>query len=204
MKHKIILISILIAFGSLKVYTQTLAHTTWFVTNGSTLNVYIIFKTDTVMSGTSIGNATPLSSFTESLNNFTVTDFTGNCLSTGTYTFDILADTLNFTLVTDLCSNRTQVLTTYHWTRVYTVGIAENSIADLRIYPNPIADILFINIDTHEPSTVTLYDIASRKLLQETFTGNATLNTEQLADGVYIYEVLNEKGIVRKGKVIKQ
>ena len=120
------------------------------------------------------------------------------------YITNIIADTLYFTLVTDLCSNRTQVLTTYHWTRVYTVGIAENSLADLRIYPNPIADILFINIDTHEPSTVTLYDIASQKLLQETFTGNATLNTEQLADGVYIYEVLNKKGIVRKGKVIKQ
>lgn len=206
MKFKIIFIIILTALSTLKVNSQTLANTKWFVTDGSTFNNYIIFKTDTVMVGPNVDNTVPISSFTESANNFTITDFTGSCLSKGTYTFVVVSDTLHFTLVSDLCVDRSQVFvsSTYHWTRKYTVGIADKDYTDLKIYPNPFTDKLYLNIDTYKPTEITLYDITSKKLLQETFTRSTSLNTEKLAVGIYIYELRNEKGIIRKGKIIKE
>jgi hypothetical protein len=72
------------------------------------------------------------------------------------------------------------------------------------IYPNPITDKLTVNIDNNEPSQITLYDISSRKLLQQTFTNTTTINTEQLAKGIYLYQVRNKNGIIKNGKVIKQ
>ena len=47
------------------------------------------------------------------------------------------------------------------------------------------------------------HDIASRKLLQQKFTNAVSLNTEQLAKGVYLYEVRNKNGVIKKGKVVK-
>ena len=87
-----------------------------------------------------------------------------------------------------------------------TTGI--NALSDnnnkLNIYPNPIADKINIQIYNNEPSEIIIYDLSSRKLLEQTFTNTTTINTEQLAKGMYLYEVRSENGIIKKGKVIKQ
>ena len=74
----------------------------------------------------------------------------------------------------------------------------------INIFPNPVTDKLIINIDNYEPTEIILYDLSSRKLLQQTFTNSTTLNTEQLAKGMYLYTVRNKNGIIKNGKVIKQ
>lgn len=74
----------------------------------------------------------------------------------------------------------------------------------INIFPNPITNELNIKIDNYEPAEITLYDLASRKLLQQTFTNTTTINTEQLAKGMYLYEVRNRNGIIKNGKVIKE
>jgi type IX secretion system substrate protein len=75
---------------------------------------------------------------------------------------------------------------------------------NISIYPNPVTDHLNIAVINNDFSEITLYDIASRKLLQQQFTNTVTLNTAQLAKGMYLYEVKNKKGVVKKGKVVKQ
>jgi len=40
--------------------------------------------------------------------------------------------------------------------------------------------------------------------LQQAFTSSTELNTEQLADGIYFYEIRNSKGTLTTGKVVKQ
>lgn len=72
------------------------------------------------------------------------------------------------------------------------------------IFPNPAFDNLNIEYYTNEPSEITLYDLSSRKLLQQAFTNTITINTEQLAKGIYLYTVRNRNGIIKNGKVIKQ
>ncbi|HKR05209.1 MAG TPA: T9SS type A sorting domain-containing protein [Bacteroidia bacterium] len=78
---------------------------------------------------------------------------------------------------------------------------------ETEIYPNPIIDKLNITNSTDELSEIILYDIASRKLLQQKFSHTVTLNTAQLAKGIYFYEMRNPDGsggVVKKGKVVKE
>ena len=50
---------------------------------------------------------------------------------------------------------------------------------------------------------IILYDIASRKVLQQQFYKSVSLSTEQLAKGIYLYEVRDRNGLYKKGKVVK-
>jgi hypothetical protein len=78
----------------------------------------------------------------------------------------------------------------------------ENSSAT--IYPNPVTDKLNITLTTNESSQIILYDIASRKLLQQSFINSVSLNTTQLEKGIYFYEVRSGNKIIRNGKVVKE
>ena len=81
-------------------------------------------------------------------------------------------------------------------------GIEEQNLnSNIKIYPNPLSDIL--NIKAWGFSEIILYDVAARKLLQQKFTNSTTVNTEQLAKGLYLYEVRNKNGLCKKGKVVK-
>ena len=40
--------------------------------------------------------------------------------------------------------------------------------------------------------------------MEEKFTGSATLNIENLSKGVYLYEVKDENGVLKRGKVVKE
>ncbi|HKR07088.1 MAG TPA: T9SS type A sorting domain-containing protein [Bacteroidia bacterium] len=71
------------------------------------------------------------------------------------------------------------------------------------IYPNPFSDKLNFTVNNKERSEIILYDIASRKLLQQQFINSVSLNTEQLSKGLYLYEVQDRNGLYKKGKVVK-
>ncbi len=86
-----------------------------------------------------------------------------------------------------------------------TTGINESeNTFGLSLFPNPVTNKLTITIDNYEPTEIILYDLASRKLLQQTFINSTIINTEQLAKGMYLYEVRNRTGIIKNGKVIKE
>jgi len=80
--------------------------------------------------------------------------------------------------------------------------LPQNTIAT--IFPNPATNLLTITTTSTQPSTIILFDIASRKLMEEKFSGTATLSIEGLAKGVYLYQVRDEKGVVSRGKVVKE
>ena len=79
-----------------------------------------------------------------------------------------------------------------------------NNGTNINIFPNPVMDKLNVQVNNCEPTEIILYDLSSRKLLQQTFTNTTTINTEQLAKGMYLYTVRNGNGIIKNGKVIKQ
>jgi hypothetical protein len=72
------------------------------------------------------------------------------------------------------------------------------------ISPNPFSGKLNFTINNNELSEIIIYDIASRKILEQEFLNPVTLNTEQLAKGIYLYEVRNKNGVIKKGKVVKE
>ncbi len=71
------------------------------------------------------------------------------------------------------------------------------------VSPNPFTNELSVATKRNEISEIILYDIASRILLRQKFINSVSLNTEQLAKGLYLYEVRSKNGVIKKGKVVK-
>ena len=65
------------------------------------------------------------------------------------------------------------------------VDIAENSIQDIRVYPNPTSDILII--DGADGELVRVYDNMGRVVKEERYNDN--LNVRDLSQGVYVVSV---------------
>ncbi|MEP7265101.1 MAG: T9SS type A sorting domain-containing protein, partial [Bacteroidota bacterium] len=83
-------------------------------------------------------------------------------------------------------------------------GVEEFYSDNIFVYPNPFTDQLTFSISGNRKTTLTFYDICSRPLLQQTFKNSIKINTEQFSNGIYFYELRNNKGILKTGKVIKQ
>lgn len=73
----------------------------------------------------------------------------------------------------------------------------------VNIYPSPVRNVLNIQVNNQELSQIIIYDIVSRKLLQQSFVNSTSINTEQFAKGIYLYEVRNKNGMIKKGKLVK-
>lgn len=85
------------------------------------------------------------------------------------------------------------------------VGIRQTERSDnVSVFPNPFSTQLIFSLMDNEQTTISLYDFLGQQVLQQTFTNSKTINTEQLADGIYFYELRNSKGILKTGKVFKQ
>lgn len=74
----------------------------------------------------------------------------------------------------------------------------------IKIFPNPFSAQLTFSLAGNEQTTVSLYNFLGQQILRQTFTNSTTINTEQLADGIYFYELRNDKGAAKNGKVLKQ
>lgn len=84
-------------------------------------------------------------------------------------------------------------------------GISEvTEYISLNIFPIPFNNKLTLIVNSSSLSEIILFDISSKKVLQHKFTNSVTLNTEQLAKGMYLYEVRNKNGVVKKGRVVKE
>ncbi len=86
-----------------------------------------------------------------------------------------------------------------------TAGISEVEKSNqVNLFPNPFTDK--INIVTKENNLLefVLYDVMGRKNIYQSFSNSTLINTAQLAKGIYIYELKDNKGIVRTGKIVKE
>lgn len=75
---------------------------------------------------------------------------------------------------------------------------------EVSLFPNPFSNQLTFSLADNEQTTVSLYNFLGQQVLQQTFTNTATINTEQLANGIYFCELRNSKGALKTGKVVKQ
>jgi len=85
-----------------------------------------------------------------------------------------------------------------------TVGINELNINNkLNLFPNPFTGIINITSQTNEALEINMFDITSRKLLNQQFARSTIIRTEHLPKGIYFYEVSGKKGVIKKGKLVK-
>jgi hypothetical protein len=127
---KYIFILIIVLYG-LSGYSQTLSNSTWEVyDNTNTFFAYFQFTSDTLSFSSDNINYTNVSTFQESGAYFTIIDLlSANACSVTDireYTFLIQSDTLEFTLISDLCATRPITLSSYYWVNL-TTGIQEHT-----------------------------------------------------------------------------
>ncbi|MES2620127.1 MAG: T9SS type A sorting domain-containing protein [Bacteroidota bacterium] len=71
-------------------------------------------------------------------------------------------------------------------------------------FPNPVSTQFTLSLADNEQTTISLYNFLGQQVLQQTVTNSTTINTEQLADGIYLYELRDNKGTIKTGKIVKQ
>ena len=64
----------------------------------------------------------------------------------------------------------------------------------VQLSPNPVSNELSITLNDQELSTVKVYTILGKELIESTFVERTQLNTTNLATGTYIIEIVNDKG----------
>ena len=84
----------------------------------------------------------------------------------------------------------------------YYIGLQENEEKGLRLYPNPVSQVLHLEGD-FENGQVSLYDIVGRKVYQGEYQHE--ISVSDLNDGLYFIhivtaegQVINQKFIIRK------
>jgi hypothetical protein len=81
--------------------------------------------------------------------------------------------------------------------------IAQNG-NSVSVFPSLFTDELNVTYKGKESLQFILYDLSTRTVLNQFITGSTSLNTHQLAKGIYLYELRNENGLIKKEKVIKE
>lgn len=84
------------------------------------------------------------------------------------------------------------------------VGISQpGDQAGATLFPNPFTDDLTLRLEDNELTEFNLYDLASRTLFRQNFSRSLQVNTQSFPKGIYFYELKNENGLLRKGKIVK-
>ena len=84
----------------------------------------------------------------------------------------------------------------------YYIGIQENAESTLRLYPNPVSNVLHLESDIKN-GQVSIYDLTGRKVYMGEYQN--TIPVDHLTDGMYLLnvttdegQVINQKFIIRK------
>lgn len=85
------------------------------------------------------------------------------------------------------------------------VNIDENSIATIEVYPNPVSDIMYINVSELTNGDVLVFDISGRLIHESNFsnTDEITVNTSSWNKGIYLVRVITDNQQIVETKVIR-
>ena len=87
-----------------------------------------------------------------------------------------------------------------------TNGIGElDAASKIRVYPNPAKEQFTIcnELPSTTAAVVELYSIiGTLQQKQKLHTGNNTINTEPLSNGVYFYKITSKQAIIKQGKIV--
>jgi len=96
-----------------------------------------------------------------------------------------------------------KVGTTYADVTSLVLGVKENNIAGLKVYPNPVVDgKLFISSESNNERNVVIYDVTGKQVFNTT-TSNELLNVSNLNAGVYIVKITEEGKTATRKLVVK-
>jgi len=88
------------------------------------------------------------------------------------------------------------------------VGVWKQQVeaASVTVFPNPVVESFSVSFDNASglAHTFTMYDMAGRSLriISNIYDSNMQIGREDLNEGLYIYTLSNEKGVVGGGKLV--
>ena len=189
----------------LEVRTGTAANTTW------TADAYTAGQTVFVVVGYTFGDPATASDDTVNLwVNPTINGAQPAATITDTHTGTDLTSISNFILRQDstgetpsMSVDELRIGTTWAQVTNGTLGTNQNTIAGLRMYPNPVSNgTLFIETSANAEKTVAIFDVLGKQVLNTT-TSNNTINVASLHTGVYIVNITEEGKTASRKLVIK-
>ena len=189
----------------LEVRTGTAANTTW------TTDAYTAGQTVFVVVGYTFGDPATASDDTVNLwVNPTINGAQPAATITDTHTGTDLTSISNFILRQDstgetpsMSVDELRIGTTWAQVTNGTLGTNQNTIAGLRMYPNPVSNgTLFIETSANAEKTVTVFDVLGKQVLNTT-TSNNSINVVSLHTGVYIVNITEEGKTASRKLVIK-
>src|SRR5690606_11669438 len=79
------------------------------------------------------------------------------------------------------------------------LNTTDDNLSELKVYPNPVSEILYIEIGNHEIAKMSLYDITG-KLLKTLDTSIQEIDVRNLNNGLYflVLESASGETVVRK------
>jgi len=83
-----------------------------------------------------------------------------------------------------------------------TVGVLDDELAKIRVYPNPFSEGFYVNAD-NTSAIVTILDMAGRTILKQTISSTQFIETGKFENGIYLIGITNAEQTIRK-KMIKQ
>lgn len=92
---------------------------------------------------------------------------------------------------------------TYAYVTSSFLGVKQNTIAGLNVYPNPITNgVLFITSDSNDAKSVVLFDVLGKQVMKTTVT-DQPINVSNLNSGVYFLKITEDGKTATRKLVIK-
>ncbi|MES2589432.1 MAG: T9SS type A sorting domain-containing protein [Bacteroidota bacterium] len=131
---------------------------------------------------------------------WSVIDANGTITFTQSYDISTVAGVYEL-LLEIFCPQKSEAKYMYATDRVYInaleLSTKEIKADDFKVYPNPVEDVLII--DLKETATITISDITGKVIKTQKLTNSAnTISTSDLAKGQYVVNISNEKMNVTK------
>ncbi|SDH25567.1 endonuclease [Winogradskyella thalassocola] len=83
------------------------------------------------------------------------------------------------------------------------LNVEDFNVASVKIHPNPVKNTLTVDLKSDVSTSIEIFDILGKRVLNETISKTSNLNVQNLKSGIYIVKVTQDNSTVTK-KLIKQ
>ncbi|MBL1280901.1 MAG: T9SS type A sorting domain-containing protein [Fluviicola sp.] len=88
-------------------------------------------------------------------------------------------------------------------TGVGTIGLEENSLNSIKVFPNPSKGVFTITFDNKTTNSIAIYDMLGKEVYSKTTSSKLTVDLSAKGMGVYLVKISNESGVIVKRIVVR-